>query len=55
MNYFVSTIYIVIGIIVANNLGYLIMLVSLPQIVSALLAIALWPLLLLGVNLHVAF
>lgn len=48
-------IYIVIGIIMASNLGYLGDLGSIPHFLSAILAIVLWPLLLLGVNLHIAF
>lgn len=48
-------IYIVIGAIVASNHGYLMDLTTIGHILSALLAIALWPLLFLGVNLHLAF
>lgn len=48
-------IYIVIGIIMASNRGYLGDLGSIPHLLSAILAIVLWPLLLLGVNLHIAF
>jgi len=50
-----AIIYIIIGIILASNRGYLIDLGSLANLFSAILAILLWPLLLLGVNLHVAF
>lgn len=50
-----SIIYIVIGIIMASNRGYLGDLGSIPHLFSAILAIVLWPLLLLGVNLHVVF
>jgi uncharacterized membrane protein len=46
-------IYIVIGVIVASNRGYLVGLGNIEHIVSALLAIILWPLLLLGVSLHI--
>ena len=48
----VTIIYIIIGIIVASNRGYLVGLGSLGNILSAILAIVLWPLVLLGVNLH---
>ena len=48
-------IYIIIGAIMASNRGYLVGLGQLDNILSALLAIFLWPLLLLGVNLHIAF
>lgn len=47
-------IYIIIGIIVASNRGYLVGLGDLGNIVSALLAVLLWPLLLLGVSLHIS-
>ena len=47
-------IYIIIGVIVASNRGYLADLSSISHILSALLAIMLWPLLLLGVSLHLA-
>ncbi|MBC7708120.1 hypothetical protein H7Y63_02775 [Polaromonas sp.] len=45
-------IYIIIGIIVASNRGYLVALGSIENLLSAALAVVLWPLLLLGVNLH---
>jgi ABC-type anion transport system duplicated permease subunit len=44
--------YIVIGIIVASNRNYLGGIDTLREILSAFLAIVLWPLVLLGVNLH---
>lgn len=47
-------IYIVIGVVMASNRGYLVNLVSISHLLSALVAIILWPLLLLGVNLHLA-
>jgi hypothetical protein len=47
-------IYIVIGIIMASNRGYLIGLGSIDNIISAILAVALWPLLLFDVSLHIA-
>ncbi len=48
-------IYIIIGIIIASNNGYLANLGSVPNLLSALVAIILWPLLLVGVNLHLTF
>ena len=48
-------IYIVIGAIMASNREYLSDLGTIPHLLSAILAIALWPLILLGVNLHLAF
>lgn len=50
-----SVIYIIVGVIVASNMGYLASLGSISSILSALLAVALWPLLLLGINLHLVF
>lgn len=54
----ISIVYIVVGVIMANNYGYLgdlNNLGTLPHIVSGILAVALWPLLLVGVNLNVVF
>ncbi len=39
----------------ASNRGYLSNLGVIANILSALIAIALWPLLWLGINLHLAF
>ena len=50
-----GTVYIIIGAIMASNRGYLNDLGTIPHLLSALLAIALWPLILLGVDLHLAF
>ncbi|NTW61353.1 hypothetical protein HGB24_01520 [Candidatus Saccharibacteria bacterium] len=50
-----TLLYIIIGVLVANANGYLVDMTTLPHIVSAVLAIALWPLILLQVNLHVSF
>ena len=46
-------IYVAIGIFVAASKDYLESLDTIKQLLSALLAILLWPLLLLGVDLHV--
>lgn len=48
----VGMLYLIIGIIVAAERGYLTHLGSLNSILSALLAIVLWPALLFGANLH---
>jgi hypothetical protein len=48
-------VYLVVGIIVAANKNYLDNVETVERIVSALLAIALWPLLFIGVDLHVNF
>ncbi len=48
-----SIIWIVIGVVVASAHHYLAHIDALKPIVSAVLAIALWPLVLLGINLHI--
>ena len=48
-------IYIVVGIIVASNHDYLQNLDNIDRIVSAVLAVLLWPLVLFGANLHIHF
>lgn len=48
-----TLIYLIIGVVVASAHHYLTHVATLKPIVSALLAIGLWPLLLLGINLHV--
>lgn len=50
---FGTIIWLIIGVVVASSHHYLTHLRNIHQIVSALLAIVLWPLLLLGINLHV--
>ena len=47
-----GAIYVAIGIFLAANKHYFQSLDTVKLVVSALLAILLWPLLLLGVNLH---
>jgi len=46
-------IYVIIGAVVAQQHHYLAQLHTLSQVLSAVLAIGLWPLVLLGFNLHV--
>jgi hypothetical protein len=46
-------IWVVVGILLAANHHYLAHLSTIRQIGSAVLAILLWPLLLLGINLHI--
>ncbi len=46
-------IYIVVGLIVAHSHNYFVHLGKAQRIASAVLAILLWPLVLLGVNLHI--
>jgi len=48
----IGVIYIVIGVLVASTHHYFRHLHSLKPIISAVLAVVLWPLVLLGANLH---
>ena len=48
-------IYLIVGVMVANSHGYLANLTSLSHLLSAFLAVILWPVLLLGANFHLAF
>ena len=48
-----TIVYVVIGLFVASDHNYLKNLDTAERIISALLAIALWPLVLLDVNLHI--
>ncbi len=50
---FLGLIYVAIGIFLASSKDYLESLDTLKQILSAVLAILLWPFLLLGVDFHV--
>jgi len=50
---FLFFIYIIVGAIVAATHHYWSNLHTLKAVVSALLATLLWPLLLLGINLHI--
>ena len=47
-----SVIYIIIGVVVAAGHHYFEYLDAVKPIVSAVLAVLLWPLILLGVSLH---
>jgi hypothetical protein len=46
-------VYLVVGVIVADRHHYFAHLSTLRQIGSAALAVVLWPLILLGINLHI--
>lgn len=46
-------VYLAVGLVVANSHHYFAHLNSLTAWVSALLAVVLWPLILVGVNLHI--
>jgi len=45
-------IYFIIGVIVASNRGYFTDIGTISHLLSAFLAVVLWPLVLLGLNLH---
>jgi hypothetical protein len=45
--------YIIVGIIVASNRGYFVNLANIGNLLSALIAIVLWPLLIFGISLHI--
>ena len=47
----VSIVWVVVGLIVASGHGYFAHLTAVMPILSAILAVLLWPLILLGVNL----
>jgi hypothetical protein len=46
-------VYLVVGVVVANSHHYFTHLNSLTAVLSALLAVLLWPLVLFGVSLHI--
>jgi hypothetical protein len=48
-----SIVWLIVGILLASSHNYLSHVDKFKPIISALLAIFLWPLLLLGINLHV--
>ena len=49
----VTIVYVVVGVAIAASKDYFENLDTLKRIVSALLAVVLWPLLLLGIDLHI--
>lgn len=48
----VAIVWVVIGLIVASGHAFFVQLNAVTPILSAILAVLLWPLVLLGVNLH---
>ena len=52
-NRLVTIVYLIIGVVVASERGYLQNLDHLKRLISAALAVVLWPLLLLGIDLRV--
>jgi hypothetical protein len=53
-NSIVGVLYIILGFIVAGTHGYFADFTTIGHILSALLAVLLWPLILIGVNLQIA-
>ena len=49
----VLVVYVVVGLVVANSHHYFANLNGAKQWLSAVLAVALWPLVLLGINFHI--
>ena len=50
----VGILWVVIGVIIASTHAYFAHLNAVAPILSAILAVLLWPLVLLGVNLHLS-
>jgi hypothetical protein len=46
-------VYLIVGVAVASSHHYFTELHTLREIASALLAVGLWPLILVGINLHI--
>lgn len=53
LRYILIIVYLVIGVVVANSHHYFTNLDSLTSVLSALLAVVLWPLVLFGISLHI--
>jgi hypothetical protein len=49
----VALVYVAIGLFVANDHDYFRRIGALKPFISAVLAVLLWPLILLGINLHI--
>ena len=49
----VSLVYVIVGVVVASSHHYFAHASILKPLLSALLAVVLWPLLLVGINLHI--
>jgi cell shape-determining protein MreD len=48
----VTLVYLLVGVLIASDHHYFAHVNDLQQVISAVLAVALWPLILLGVDLH---
>jgi hypothetical protein len=46
-------VYLVVGLVVANSHHYFAHLTTLTGVLSAILAVVLWPLVLIGISLHI--
>ncbi len=53
LRYILIIVYLAVGVFIANSHHYFAHLNSLTAVLSALLAVVLWPLILFGVNLHI--
>jgi hypothetical protein len=51
--YILIIVYLAVGVFIANSHHYFAHLNSLTSVLSALLAVVLWPLVLVGINLHI--
>ncbi|MDQ5822202.1 MAG: hypothetical protein M3540_12245 [Actinomycetota bacterium] len=49
----IIVLYVVVGVVIASTHNYLTNLDTVKRVLSAALAILLWPLVLLGVDLHI--
>jgi hypothetical protein len=50
---FFGLVYLVVGVAVAASHHYFAHLTTIRQVLSAILAVVLWPLILLGISLHI--
>jgi Mn2+/Fe2+ NRAMP family transporter len=50
---FLGIVYLVVGVAIAASYDYFERLNTVRRVLSALLAVALWPLVLLGIDLHI--
>jgi hypothetical protein len=48
----IGIVYVIIGVVVASSHAYFVHLTQVLPILSAVLAVFLWPLVLLGISLH---
>ena len=51
---FLGLIYLIIGVVIAATHDYFKNFDTVKRVISAILAVLLWPLVLLGVNLHIS-